>query len=177
MLFRSRWDRDFYRPGERATGESRVTGSGVGALRFTASVSSRGQSLPIGVEPLPGQAQAFEVKLSFHERGDYLFRMVAYQGDRVLETYEKSFAVAPLVAEGTHLELDGVFLKKLAERGGGAYFPENEASRFVERIAAKDLRKVTIEESSLVEAGPWLALALVVVLVAEWVLRRKWSLF
>ena len=172
-----RWDRDCYRPGERATGEIRVPGAGAGALRFTASLTARGQSAPVEVTPLPGQARAFGVALSFRARGDYLFRLVAYQGERVLETYEKSFALAPRVAEGTRLERDGIFLKNLTERGGGAYFPETEASRFVEGIAAKDLRKVTIEESSLVEAGPWLALAFVAALVAEWVLRRKWSLF
>ncbi len=172
-----RWDKDFYRPGEQAAGEIRVTSPGVGALRFTASLSARGQSAPISVEPLPGRAQAFRVKFRFRERGDYDFRLVAYQADRVLESYEKDFSVTPLVAEGSRLEVDAVFLKKLADKGGGAYFNEADANQFIQRVAAKSLRKVTVEESSLVEAGPWFALAFLGVLVFEWILRRKMGLF
>ncbi len=172
-----RWDRDFYRPGEQAVGEIRVTGAGAGAVRFTATVAAKNQTAPVSVEPVPGQAQTFQAKLRFRERGEYGFRLVAYQGERVLETYEKSFAIAPLMAEGSRLELDEPLLKQLAERGGGAYFRENEAGQLLERVAGKHTRKVTVEESSLTEAGPWFALVFLAVLVFEWILRRKLSLF
>jgi len=39
------------------------------------------------------------------------------------------------------------------------------------------LRKVAVEESSLVEAGPWFVLVFLAVLVLEWTLRRKVNLF
>ncbi len=102
-----RWDRDFYRPGEQALGEVRVLGAAAaGVPHFTATltperpgVAAGAPVAPVSVEPLPGQAQAFQVKLRFRERGQYAFRLVASQAERVLETYEKSFAIAPRAAE------------------------------------------------------------------------------
>jgi uncharacterized membrane protein len=172
-----RWDKDFYRPGELARGEIRIVNAGIAPPRFTASLSAQNLNAPVTVEPLPEQPQAFQVRFRFRDRGEYGFRLVAYQGDRVLETYEKSFSVAPMVAEGSRLELDEVFLRKLAEQGGGAYFRESEARQCLEHFAVKGSRKVTVEESSLVETGPWFLLAFLGILVFEWILRRKMNLF
>ena len=172
-----RWDKDFYRPGEQALGDIRVAGTGFAAVRFTASVIARGQNLPVTVEPMPGQSQTYQVKLRFRERGDYLFRLVAYQGERVLDTCEKTFAVAPGLPEGSRLELDEPFLKQLAQNGGGSYYREGAARQFLERIRAGHTRKVTLEESSLVEAGPWFAAAFLMILIGEWILRRRINLF
>jgi len=172
-----RWDKDFYRPGDQAAGEIRVLGAGAGVLRFTASLSRNNQSTAVEVAPLPGQPQTFQVKTRFRDRGDYDFRLVAYQGDRVLEAYEKTFPIAPRVDEGSRLELDEVFLKRVAALGGGVYFREADAGQFLERIASRPLRKVAVEESSLVEAGPWFVLVFLAVLVLEWTLRRKVNLF
>ena len=146
-----RWDKDFYRPGDEASGEIQALGAGAGVLRFTASLSRNGQSAALEVAPVAGRPQTFQVKPRFRERGDYDFRLAAYEGDRVLEAYEKTFAIAPLVEEGSRLELDEVFLKRLAGLGGGAYFREDEAGQFPERVAGGHLRKVAVEESSLVE--------------------------
>jgi uncharacterized membrane protein len=172
-----RWDKDFYRPGDQATGEIRAPGAGAGVLRLTATLSSKDQSTALEALPVPEQLQTFQVKPRFRERGDYNFRLVAYQGERVLETYEKTFPVAPRLEEGSKLELDEVFLKNLAGLGGGAYYREDEAGQFVERAASHPLRKVVVEESPLVEAGPWFVLAFLAVLVLEWTLRRKVNLF
>jgi uncharacterized membrane protein len=171
------WDKDFYRPGDQASGEIRVLGAGAGVLRFTASLSSKGQSAALEVAPLPGRPRTFQVKPRFRDRGDYAFRLVAYEGDRVLEACEKSFPIAPLVEEGSRLELDEVFLKRVANLGGGACFSEAEAGQYLERVASRPLRKVAVEESSLVEAGPWFVLVFLAVLVLEWTLRRKVNLF
>ncbi len=172
-----RWDKDFCRPGEMVTGEIRALNPKAEALQFTATLTAKNQAAPVAVEPVAGPPQVFSVKVRFHERGEYNFRLVAYQGGRVLETYEKNFPVAPQVAEGSRLELDEVFLKRLAESGGGAYYQEREASQLPARFAVKNTRKVTVEESSLAEAGPWFLLVFLAVLVMEWVLRRKLGLF
>jgi len=94
-----------------------------------------------------------------------------------LEAYEKAFAIAPRLEEGSRLELDEVFLKRLASAGGGVYYREADAVQFIEQIASRPLRKIAVEESSLVEAGPWFVLVFLAVLVLEWTLRRKVNLF
>jgi len=172
-----RWDKDFYRPGEMVAGEIRALNPKAGALQFTATLTAKNQSAPISIEPVAGQPQTFAAKVRFHERGDYNFRLVAYQGGRVLETYEKNFPVALQVAEGSRLEVDEVFLKKLAESGGGAYFREREANQLPARFSVKNSRKVTVEESSLAEAGLWFLFVFLAGLVCEWILRRKLGLF
>ena len=172
-----RWDKDFYRPGDMAAGEIRALGPDAAALQFNATLAAKNQTAPVTVEPVAGQAQTFAVKFRLRERGDYNFRLVAYQGARVLETYEKNFPVAPLLPEGSRLETDELFLKKLAEAGNGVYFRERDAGQLPERLAGKSSRKVTVEESSLAEAGPWFLVAFLAVLVFEWILRRRINLF
>ena len=171
------WDKDFYRPGEQATAEIRVLGAGAGVLRFTASLSRTNETAALEVAPVPAQPQTFQAKPRFRDRGDYFFRLVAYQGERVLEAYEKAFPIAPRLAEGSRLELDEVVLRRVATLGGGTYFRESEAGQLPVRVAGRHLRKIEVEESSLVEAGPWFALVFLAVLVLEWTLRRKVNLF
>jgi uncharacterized membrane protein len=173
-----KWDKEYYRPGEQARAEVRVVGlQNTESLRFAASLSTPQQSVPVPIDLAPGQANTFSARLLFRERGEFAFQLVAYQGDRVLETYEKTFSVAPLAAEGSRLELDEVFLKKLAERGGGRYLREDEAGQFVQQFAGKLARKSVITESPLVEAGAWYASAFLLVLLSEWILRRRAGLF
>jgi len=68
-------------------------------------------------------------------------------------------------------------LRRLAEQGGGAYFRETDAAQLPQRIGGRHARRVTRQESPLVEAGPWFLLALLAPLVLEWIFRRKMSLF
>jgi len=171
------WDREFYRPGEMAVGQIRALGPEAATVRLTAELEAKGSTVPVTLEPVPGDAQAFQVKLRFRERADYHFRLVAYQGDHVLETYKKQFPVAAQLPEGARLELNESFLKKLAEDGGGSYFREDEASRLPELFSEKNSRKVTVEETPLAEAGPWFLLLVLALLAGEWILRRKFNLF
>jgi hypothetical protein len=172
-----RFDKDFYRPGEEAAVEIRAPGARSDALRFAATVAFKDQAAPVIVEPVPGQDRAWQAKLRFRKRGEHVFRLVAYQGERVLETYEKDLAIAPLLSEGSRLEIDEPFLQQLARQGGGAYFRETDADQLLQPIGGQHARRVTVQESSLVEAGPWFLLALLALLVLEWMLRRKMSLF
>ena len=172
-----RWDKDFYRPGELASGEIRFTGIDTDGLRLTASLAAPTRTTPVTLDALPGQGQSWQVKLPFRERGEYAFRLVATRHERLLETYEKTFPLGPRVPEGSRLEINEAFLRQLAERGGGAYVPEADAAHFLERLAVKHARKASVQESSLVEAGPWFALSFVLVLCAEWLLRRRMNLF
>jgi hypothetical protein len=173
-----KWDRAFYRPGEQALLTINVLGlPSAEGLRFTASLASTNQVTPITVEPLVGQPGAFTASLRFRQRGDYGFRLVAYRGERVLESYEKAFSVGPLAGEGSRLELNEAFLKRLAERGGGAYLREDQAGQLLEQVTAVLAQKSIRAESSLAEAGPYFALAFVLVLAMEWTMRRRMNLW
>ena len=172
-----RWDKDFYRPGDLANAEIRVLGPDSAALQWAAILTTRNQPTPLTVVPAAGQPTIFQVNFRFRERGDFLFHLAAYQGSRMLETYEKNFPVTPLLPEGSRLEIDSLSLKKLAEAGGGTYFPESEARQLPEQFAGKCPQKTTIQESSLAETGPWFLLVFLSILAGEWIMRRKYGLF
>jgi hypothetical protein len=172
-----KWNREYYRPGEQATGTIRVIGvANAEAVRFNATLTNRDQAIPIAVEPTPGETNTFTASLLFHERGQYGFRLVCYRADRILESYEKTFSVAPAATEGSRLELDETFLKQLAERGGGTFVREHDANRIREGLTSNVNDTTIVLESSLAEAGPWFFLITLGVLIFEWALRRWMNL-
>jgi uncharacterized membrane protein len=173
-----RWDKDGYRPGEQAVAEVRLAGEQAAKqARLAATLAFAGQTSPLAAESVPGQAGVFKVRAQFHERGEYQFRIVVYQGEQVAETYEKVLLIAPRVPEGAHLELDDAYLRQLAEKGGGTYVHEREAEAFVKKLVAGVGQKTVVLESPLAEHGPWYAGILLLALVFEWLLRRRMNLF
>ena len=88
----------------------------------------------------------------------------------------KTLRIAPLADEGSRLELDEDFLRRLAERASGAYYHEKDADQFIKRVSTGLAQKSVFIESSLVQAGPWFALLFLALLVAEWFLRRRKNL-
>ena len=177
-VFKVKWDKDAYRPGEQAIAEIRVAGQqNLEGLRFVATQAYKKQTSPLTVEPVQGQAGGYFTKVRLRERGEYGFKLVAYRGENILESYEKILRVAPMLDEGAHLELDEAFLTKLAERGSGAYYKEEESDALVKRITSGLWRKVVAVEASLVQTGPYYALLFVIILIVEWIMRRKMNLF
>jgi len=171
------WDQAQYRPGEQASVGIRLTGlAGNLPVRLSATLSFTNQLQSIPVDPRPGRANEYVAPCRFKERGEYGFRLVAYQGEAVVDSYEKMVPVAPPLAEGSRLELDEDALKKLAERSGGAYFHESQADEIGKTLAARFLEKSITTETPLVTAGPYFALLVLALCGVEWWLRRKANL-
>ena len=171
------WDQAQYRPGEQASVGIRLTGlAGNLPVRLSATLSFTSQLQSIPVDPRPGRANEFMAQCRFKERGEYGFRLVAYQGEAVVDSYEKLVPVAPPLAEGSRLELDEDALKKLSERSGGAYFHESQADEIGKTLAARFLEKSITTETPLVTAGPYFAMLVLALCGIEWWLRRKANL-
>ena len=171
------WDQAQYRPGEQASVGIRLTGlAGNPPVRLSATLSYTNQPQSIPVDPRPGRANEFVAQCRFKERGEYGFRVVAYQGEAVVDSYEKMVPVAPPLAEGSRLELDEAALKKLAESSGGAYFDETQAGEIGKTLAARFLEKSITTETPLVTAGPYFSVLVLVLCGIEWWLRRKVNL-
>ena len=171
------WDQAQYRPGEQASVGIRLTGLvGNPPVRLSATLSLTNQLQPIPVDSRPGRANEFMVQCRFKERGEYGFRLVAYQGEAVVDSYEKMVPVAPPLAEGSRLELDEEALKKLAEGSGGAYFHETQSDEIGKTLAARFLEKSITTETPLVTTGPYFAVLVLALCGIEWWLRRKVNL-
>jgi uncharacterized membrane protein len=173
-VFTVKWDKEEYRPGDIASPEIRVAGQSFPeGLRFTASLGFKQATVPQGVEPLQGQPNTWTSRLRLRERGDYEFKLTAYRGDAAQETYTKSLRISPAMDEGAHIELNEASLKKLAERTSGAFYREDEAAQLIQRVTTGAGRKTVAQEASVAQAGPWFALLFLLVLAAEWYLRRR----
>ena len=176
-VFSVKWDKESYRPGELAIPEIRVAGANPNEpMRLTATLTLKNETTPLTLDAVQGQPGLYSAKVRLRERGEFLFKLSGYRGETVAETYEKTLRVAPLMAEGIHLELDHDFLRKLAERGSGLYLREDQAGQFVKRVASGLWQHTVPVESSLVNAGPWFAGIFLAILVLEWILRRKMNL-
>jgi hypothetical protein len=172
-----KWDREHYRPSEAAEATLQVVGrSTQGQLRLTGTVSHGDQTRKVPIDPVPGRDDTYRTKIVFPDRGEYRFRAEALAGFDRIDTYERTFRVAPTRNEGAQLEVDHAYLDDLASRSGGGYAPETDLDDFVERLRSRLMTEAVVTEVRLVQDyGAFFAL-LLVVLMAEWFIRRRMNL-
>jgi len=172
------WDKEFYRPGESAVAEVALAGARERLdLRLTATLTADDRVEQLPVEPMPEQPGRHQVRAVFKRRGTHLFSLAAYEGENILESYEKALPVAPLLGEGAKLELDKKFLSSLAEKGAGIYVGEHEPEKLVSYLRTRNLKRTHVVHRSLIFAGPNFVLVVLAVFVLEWILRRWMNLF
>lgn len=172
-----RWDRDRYSPGDEA--RVSVTAAGreaASALRLSATLTTPSEDMRPPVEPEPGLEGAFSMRLAFPFRGDYTLRLAAARADAVVETYERTLRVAPLLPEGARLAPDLDDLGRLAASGGGLCVPDGRAEDLAGRLLAADAASGARTERPIAQAGPWFLLALLLLFLIEWALRRRFYL-
>jgi len=173
-----KWDKEFYKPGEKATAEIRLSLNDHSAdVGLTASLTQGREIRQIPVEPLQGQTGLFNLKVPFEHRGLYQFHLAAHQGNSDLETYDKTIPVTPLLEEGAKLELDVPALERLAKLGGGAYASESGMEGLIKNLADTRLTRTMPLEVSWVSGAPWFALIVLGVMICEWLIRRRMNLF
>ena len=169
------WNQDHYRPGEQATVEVRVR-SGANAVRLVGALSGPGGDHDINLAPVVGQADLYSAKIPLPKRGDYTFRLSAYSGANIAETYERALNVEPLLEEGASPELKEAYLKDIAARANGLYTGEKD----LEPVRAFLRQQVVSQQASLavplVNVGDIFVAVIIVLLITEWFLRRRLNL-
>ena len=173
-----KWDKEFYKPGEKAIAEVRLSLNDKSAdVALTASLTRGPAVSQIPVEPIQGQSGLFNIKLPFEQRGLHQFHLAAHQGNNDLETYDKTFQVTPLLGEGAKLELDVPALERLAKLGGGLYTDEAGIDAMIRDLSGAHLTRTMPSEVSLVSGSPWFVLIVLGVMICEWLIRRRMNLF
>ncbi len=174
-----RWDRVQYRPGEQASAfisVRPVDGRARSDLRLSASISDGETTTCLNAEPQDDDAGAFTVRMLLNKRADYTFRLSAYDESGLVETIEQTVRAEPLLVEGSNLEVDEDFLRRLAARGGGTYLHEDKAKDLLKHITSSQGRKTLISERPLIGSGPWFFTAAIILLLFEWILRRRMNM-
>ncbi len=185
-----KWDKKGYRPGEQARATIRVGGRyNPGQLHLKATLKAAGDSdeqvtRSVPVEAVIGSAvrravqeNTFSAEMVFSKRAEYLFEVHAYLGEKLLESYEKTLAVGPRLNEGANLQVDHAFLDNLATRGGGAYFREADFEELIETLRSRIMNYAVSLEIPLVQDRYIYLLIFLIILMLEWIVRRKMNLF
>lgn len=171
------WDREQYRPGEQAVVEVHLrAATGAGTIRLVGSVSGPGGDRDVNLSPMMGQADLYTAKIQLAQRGDYTFRLSAYAGANLAESYERVLPVEPLLEEGASPELKEAYLREIATRANGVYADEKD----LEPVRAFLRRQIVSQQSSVVAplVNFWNVFPVLVVLIlmGEWLLRRRLNL-
>jgi hypothetical protein len=126
---------------------------------------------------MQGRQNVYSARLLFRKRGEYRFTLTAYEGDDMVETYERRILAAPQLAEGSRLELDAGFLARLSSDTGGMSVHEAEVAELIDHVRSLTPQRVLSSEKAVTHSSPWFAVAFLGVLVVEWIVRRMLNLF
>lgn len=172
-----KWNQPQYRPGEAATVDIELRGaSDAGAVRLVGSLHTPSGDHDVELAPVTGQSGAYTAKIIFGARGDYTFRITAYTGGSVAENYERVVSVEPLVEESASPELKEAYLRDIATRAHGIYTDE----KHLDPVAAFLRQQVMAEQPAVAVplANFWniFPVAAILILVTEWLIRRRYNL-
>ncbi len=171
------WNQEHYRPGDQAVVEVRLrTGNDTGAIRLVGALSGPGGDHEVNLTPVMGQADLYTAKIALPQRGDYTFRLSAYAGANLAESYERALPVEPLLEEGASPELKDAYLKEIAARANGVYAPEKDLGPVRDFLRQRIVSQKAAVAVPLVDYRDIFPVLILVILVVEWVLRRRLNL-
>jgi len=92
------------------------------------------------------------------------------------DTRVQQFQVVAPPGESTETVMDEQALREAAEKSGGKYFSWDEAADLADHLpAAKQVRVEVLDQVPLWNAH-WLAGLFIVLIVTEWLLRKRWGM-
>ena len=179
-----KWDRKEYHPSEEAVADIHVAGRyAAGEIRLNGTTEHAGETKKLSIDPVRGEGNIFRTKVFFPERGEYAFKLKATLGNEPLDEYDRTIRVGSAVNEGAELAVDHAFLEGLAGRSGGYYKPENEVDSLITRLKAMVMESAGPHDFPLVRKPdilygtlPVYVLLAMLILAAEWILRRRMNM-
>jgi uncharacterized membrane protein len=139
-------------------------------------IGPNGISALVDMTPVADQAGVFHAVWTADKPGSYLAEVTAssgQSGDQV-GTDALPFQRNDGVAENFHTEQNRDLLEKLASETGGRYWNPGELSRLPNEISYSDAG-ISVREVKELWNMPVVFLLLLLLLSAEWLLRRKWG--
>ena len=179
-----KWSWPQYRPSEQAVADIDIAGRhAAGEVRLKGTVEHAGKIRILSIDPVRGAENMFRTEFFFPERGDYAVTLEAIAGGESLDKYERTLHVGSGLNEGADLAVDHAFLGSLAGRSGGYYEPEGNVEQLIERVKAKMMANASPQDLPLVREPdilygtlPLYVLLAMLVLLGEWILRRRMNL-
>jgi uncharacterized membrane protein len=171
------WNQEHYRPGEQAVVEVQVRGTtDAGTVRLVAKLSAPNGDQDVSLTPAPGQAGFYTAKIPLPQRGDYTFHLSAYSGATVAESYDRVLPVEPLLEEGASPELKEAYLREIAAQAKGVYTGEKKLDLVKAFLRAQVVSPQATISVPLVNWWNIFPVMIILILVTEWLLRRRFNL-
>jgi uncharacterized membrane protein len=171
------WNQEHYRPGEQAVVEVRLRAAAdAGTIRLVGSLSGPGGDHEVSLSPVTGQANLYSAKIPLPQRGDYTFRLSAYAGANVAESYERVLPVEPLIEEGASPELKEAYLREIAAKARGVYAGEKDLGPIEAFLREQVVSQQASVALPLVNFWNIFPVAVILILIGEWLLRRRLNL-
>jgi hypothetical protein len=172
-------DRTVYRTGDRIAlsaciGQRRLPEGVNGEIRKKGS----GGDIPVRTtifEPDPRRKGCYRAELEPLPPGEYLVNAseVTRAGGGL--TGATSFSVVPISVEFLKTARDASFLAQIAAATGGAYLEGSQLPDLVNRLRFKE-RLVELRDVRELRGSILIFIGIVVLLAAEWILRKAWGL-
>jgi uncharacterized membrane protein len=151
-----------YLPAPDASVEAHVLGPG-------------GISAVVEMTPVPDAPGVFQAEWNADKPGSYLTEVVAQRGGQEIGRDVLTFQRMDGVAENFHTEQNRDLLEKLASETGGRYWTPNDISKLPGEISYSEAG-ITVRQTKPLWDMPAIFLLILVLLFAEWLLRRKWGI-
>jgi uncharacterized membrane protein len=134
-----------------------------------------GETTPLKLHRSDGAGGRFSAAIAPDRAGLYRVRVDARRGAAALGTADQWFYVGGADREFADPRLNEGFLRRVARATGGRYVHPGEASRLAGWLQAAVPQNAAPERRDLWHE-PWAFGAIVLLLSAEWILRRRWGL-
>jgi hypothetical protein len=134
-----------------------------------------GDSRALKLRAIDRSSGRFTTAVRLDEAGLYRVRAQAHRGATALGSADHWFYVGGADREFADPRLNDAFLRRIARSSGGRYVRASEAGRLTTWLQAAVPQAETPEQRDLWHA-PWAFAIVVMLLSAEWILRRRWGL-
>jgi cbb3-type cytochrome oxidase subunit 3 len=175
-------DKSTYRVGDRVTVRARLIGAteataGIGQLRGEVEVAG-GLPEALAIEPLPEDPSVLETSFTANEPGAYILRVLpatATELDTGLRPATLAFRVESPRQETDHPTLNRPLLEEVARATGGRVFSLAEADQVASAFKVKQVARILEYRDEMWDA-PLLYGGIVLLLTAEWLLRKRYRM-
>ena len=157
------------------TAVARHPGGNDQAVTVKADVFPVESDTPVATRPLDKRADCFMAELPGLQPGRYVLRVTSQDGKEVLRTRYKLLLVGDVMAESANIRSDREALRKFS--GEKHIFSPDEAASLEDRLADAVRKNVVQREKFLIFENPAFFVVLVLLLLTEWFLRRRFNLF
>jgi uncharacterized membrane protein len=117
----------------------------------------------------------YSADMRFEQPGIYRVRAQARKGTTDLGSSDRWILAGGVDREMAEPRLNEDVLRRIAAASGGAYLPAGDASRLASLLSDTALQPASPQLQELWHT-PWVFAAVILLLAAEWVLRRQWGL-